>query len=109
MAAGSAAEADPTAEAAAVGEGGAGKDEGDGNILPFQEALRHPVSQDQEGHFCSSQSIQRTALMLALIGFVLIVLWIIGLFAHVAGGFIHLLLVIALIMFVLHVLRGKTA
>ncbi len=45
--------------------------------------------------------------MLALIGVFLIILWIIGLFVHIAGGFIHLLLVIALIMFVLHFVRGR--
>ena len=44
--------------------------------------------------------------MLAIIGVLLIVLWLIGLFAHVAGGFIHLLLVIAAVMFVLHLMRG---
>jgi len=45
--------------------------------------------------------------MLALIGILLIFIWVIGLFAHIAGGFIHLILVIALIMIVLHFLRGK--
>ena len=45
--------------------------------------------------------------MLALIGILLIVLWVIGLLAHIAGGFIHLLLVVAAIMIVLHFLRGK--
>lgn len=45
--------------------------------------------------------------MLALIGILLIILWVIGLFAHIAGGFIHLLLVAAVIMVVLHFLRGR--
>jgi hypothetical protein len=45
--------------------------------------------------------------MLALIGLLLIVLWMIGLFAHIAGGLIHLLLVIALVMIILHFVRGK--
>jgi len=45
--------------------------------------------------------------MLALIGILLIILWVIGLLAHIAGGFIHLLLVVAAIMIVLHFLRGK--
>jgi hypothetical protein len=44
--------------------------------------------------------------MLAIIGILLIIFWGIGLFAHIAGGFIHLLLVIALIMIVLHFVRG---
>jgi hypothetical protein len=44
--------------------------------------------------------------MLAIIGILLIIFWGIGLFAHIAGGFIHLLLVIALILIVLHFVRG---
>jgi hypothetical protein len=44
--------------------------------------------------------------MLALIGIILIILWGIGLFAHIAGGLIHLLLVIAVILIVLHFVRG---
>jgi hypothetical protein len=45
--------------------------------------------------------------MLALIGILLIIIWAIGLFAHIAGGLIHLLLVGALILIVLHFVRGK--
>jgi hypothetical protein len=47
--------------------------------------------------------------MLALIGLLLIIFWLIGLFAHIAGGFIHLLLILALISFVAHFVRGKAA
>ncbi len=47
--------------------------------------------------------------MLALIGIILIVLWVIGLLAHIAGGFIHLVLVVALILFVMHFVTGKRA
>lgn len=47
--------------------------------------------------------------MLAILGVILILLWIVGLFAHLAGGFIHLLLVIALVLFVLHMMRGSRA
>jgi hypothetical protein len=45
--------------------------------------------------------------MLLVIGIILIILWGIGFTVHVAGGLIHLVLVIALIMFVLHFLRGN--
>jgi hypothetical protein len=45
--------------------------------------------------------------MLALIGIALIGLWVIGLFAHIAGGFIHLLLVVAAILIVLHFVGAK--
>ena len=47
--------------------------------------------------------------MLALLGVLLIILWLIGLFAHIAGGFILLLLLVAVIMFIAHFVRGKTA
>lgn len=46
--------------------------------------------------------------MLATIAVVLIVLWLLGFFAfHVTSGLIHVVLVVALIVFVLHFLRGR--
>jgi len=44
--------------------------------------------------------------MLAIIGLILIALWIVGLLLHVAGELIHLLLVIAAVLVVLHFLTG---
>jgi hypothetical protein len=39
---------------------------------------------------------------------ILVVLWLLGFFAfHVAGGLIHLLLIIALISLVWHFVRGR--
>jgi len=39
---------------------------------------------------------------------VLLVLWLLGFFAfHVAGGLIHLLLIIAVICLVVHLFRGR--
>jgi hypothetical protein len=41
---------------------------------------------------------------------VLLVMWMLGFFAfHVAGGLIHLLLIIAVISLVMHMFRGRTA
>jgi len=41
---------------------------------------------------------------------VLVVLWLLGFFAfHVAGGLIHLLLIIAVICLVFHLFRGRSA
>jgi hypothetical protein len=41
---------------------------------------------------------------------VLLVLWLLGFFAfHVAGGLIHLLLIVALIFLVIHFFRGRGA
>jgi uncharacterized protein DUF5670 len=45
--------------------------------------------------------------MLLGIAVILILFWLIGLFAHIAGGLIHLVLVIALVLFVLHFVRGR--
>jgi hypothetical protein len=44
--------------------------------------------------------------MLAIIGLLLVVLWILGLVLHIAGGLIHLLLLVAIILVVLHFLTG---
>ena len=46
--------------------------------------------------------------MLMTIAIILLVLWLLGAFVvHVGGGLIHLLLVIALIVFVVNFLRGR--
>lgn len=40
---------------------------------------------------------------------ILLVLWLLGFFAfHVAGGLIHLLLIIAVISLVVHLFRGRS-
>jgi hypothetical protein len=41
--------------------------------------------------------------------FVLLVLWLLGFFAfHLAGGLIHILLIIAVICLVVHFVRGRS-
>ena len=41
---------------------------------------------------------------------ILLVMWLLGLFAfHIAGGLIHLLLIIAVISLVAHFFRGRSA
>ena len=46
--------------------------------------------------------------MLESIAFVLIVLWVLGLVSsYTLGGFIHILLVIALVMIVLRIIQGR--
>ena len=47
--------------------------------------------------------------MLLTIAGILVVLWVIGLLAHVAAGFIHVLLVIALIVVIWHFVAGRRA
>jgi hypothetical protein len=47
--------------------------------------------------------------MMLAIFFVLLVLWALGFFAfHVAGGLIHLLLIIAVISLVVHLFSART-
>lgn len=45
--------------------------------------------------------------MLWKIAAVLLVLWLLGFSLHVAGSLIHLVLVIALVMFVIHLFIGR--
>ena len=48
--------------------------------------------------------------MLGTIAAVLIILWLLGLFAfHVSSGFIHVVLVIGIVMLLLHFFRGRSA
>jgi uncharacterized membrane protein YtjA (UPF0391 family) len=45
--------------------------------------------------------------MLWTIFVVLLVLWLLGFSFHVAGGLIHILLVVALIVFVINIVSGR--
>jgi len=45
--------------------------------------------------------------MLWTIALILIVLWVLGLVTHVAGGLIHLLLVIAAIVIIVRLVTGR--
>ena len=46
--------------------------------------------------------------MLLAIALVLFILWALGLFAfHVGGGLIHLILVIAVIVIIVHFIQGR--
>jgi len=48
--------------------------------------------------------------MLGIIAAVLIVLWLLGLFAfHVTNGFIHVVLVVGLVLLVVHLLTGRSS
>ncbi|MEA2998865.1 MAG: hypothetical protein QOH04_848 [Sphingomonadales bacterium] len=48
--------------------------------------------------------------MLLTIAAILVILWLLGFLAfHVAGGFIHIILVIAVILFIVHLVTGRRA
>jgi hypothetical protein len=48
--------------------------------------------------------------MLLAIAAILVVLWLLGFIVfHVAGGLIHIVLIVAAVMFVVHLFRGRSA
>ncbi|HET8879607.1 MAG TPA: lmo0937 family membrane protein [Arthrobacter sp.] len=47
--------------------------------------------------------------MLLWIAIILAVLWLLGLLGSIGGGFIHLLLVVAVIVLVFHFIRGRSS
>lgn len=48
--------------------------------------------------------------MLVTIAIILLIIWALGFFAfHIAGGLIHILLVVALVVFVVNLIRGRSA
>jgi hypothetical protein len=61
-------------------------------------------------HSCSRVSnVQRRFLMFLGLFVILLLMWMMGFFAfHVAGGLIHLLLIIAVISLVFHLIRGRS-
>jgi hypothetical protein len=57
----------------------------------------------------SPERTKEISMFLGLFG-LLLVLWLLGFFAfHVAGGLIHLLLIVAVIALVVHFVRGRSA
>ena len=48
--------------------------------------------------------------MFLILFFILLVLWLLGFLAfHVAGGLIHILVILAVISLIIHLVRGRTA
>jgi len=45
--------------------------------------------------------------MLLTIAIILAVLWLLGLIGHVGGGLIHILIVIALVVFIVNMIQGR--
>ncbi len=45
--------------------------------------------------------------MLQTVAIVLVVLWLLGLVGNIGGGLIHLLLVIAVVLFIVRLLTGR--
>jgi hypothetical protein len=64
------------------------------------------VERSQEGGF--SQIVQREVAMLFLV-FLLLVLWFLGFItSYTLGGLLHVLLVIAIVLFLVHIIQGRS-
>jgi hypothetical protein len=62
------------------------------------------------GDFAGRHRYERTVTMLYTIAVVLLILWLLGLVtSYTLGGFIHILLVIALVVVLLRVISGRSA
>jgi len=78
-------------------------------IVQVLEHLKHAYYVKSGANIDGPQVRQgRTTLMLWTIIAILLVLWLLGLIGHIGGGLIHLLLVIALIMFIVNLFTGRT-
>jgi hypothetical protein len=75
-------------------------------VPPSRERIeRHPPERSPAALVSPSQS--RGRFLLWSIAIILLILWGIGLAFKVAGGIIHLLLLIALVVVVVQFLRGR--
>jgi 4-hydroxybenzoate polyprenyltransferase len=62
---------------------------------------------NEKGKISSGKNEQRRIDMLWTIFVVILVLWLLGFSLHIAGGLIHLLLVVALVVLVINLLSGR--
>ena len=58
-------------------------------------------------HTTSVRELKET-LMLLWIAIIIAVLWLLGLLSNIGGGIIHILLVIAVVVLVIHFVRGRS-
>jgi hypothetical protein len=73
--------------------------------------VRFPLPQRYSVHYYEAiTSINKENIMLLTIAIILAVLWALGFLAfHITAGVIHLLLVIAVIVLIVHFIRGRRA
>jgi hypothetical protein len=62
---------------------------------------------NEKGKTSSVKDEERRIDMLWTIFVVILVLWLLGFSLHIAGGLIHLLLVVALVVLVINLLSGR--
>jgi hypothetical protein len=82
-----------------------------GNAAAEQDrAVRNGGRRSHVAHGSRSRSFDGRIVMLWTLAVILVVLWVLGLVtAHTMGGFIHLLLVIAIIVVLFRVITGRRA
>jgi hypothetical protein len=79
-----------------------------GAPTPCGTAIKVPVTSARTVTGGCPERTKEISMFLAVF-FVLLVLWLMGFFAfHIAGGFIHLLLIIAVIALIVHLFRGRS-
>lgn len=54
-----------------------------------------------------AHEVKRRCIMLWTIFVILVVLWLLGFSLHIAGGLIHLLLVVALVVLIFNLITGR--
>jgi Family of unknown function (DUF5670) len=78
------------------------------SVAPYDDCLMCAALR-KEDHPSEDELFRPGGSVLALIGLVLLVMWLLGFVAfHVTSGVIHILLVLALISIIVHFLRGRT-
>jgi len=69
---------------------------------------RDTYTETHAGGFCTCQPDARERQMLSTIALILIVLWLLGMVSsYTMGGFIHILLVVAVVVFLVRVIQGR--
>lgn len=78
------------------------------SAIPAQALLARVPSEKARTHSGASAGWERRKAMLETIAVILIVLWLLGLVSsYTMGGFIHILLVIAVVVILVRVLQGR--
>lgn len=72
--------------------------------------VAHAIVYSRPGAHCLSRRIEKVNLMLYTVAVVLLILWLLGLVtSYTLGGFVHVLLVVALVMIVINLVSGRRA
>jgi Family of unknown function (DUF5670) len=80
------------------------------NKQPASSPVRQSHTEDREESINRKESICRREAMLWTIFVILLVLWLLGVVSsYTLGGFIHILLVIALVVLVIQLVTGRRA